>query len=125
MKKLFISCPVKGRKIGDVIKTRKKMHEIAQIVFDQELEVIDSVQAKEIMDGDTFDSLVHHITCLKDANYFIGINYYGDFWRDCHNELMIARDYGISMYTVDMRGVAIDAMGIEGDYYDNFAVGED
>jgi hypothetical protein len=112
MKKLFISCPVKGRKIEDVIKTRKKMHAIAEIIFEQELEVIDSVMAREVYDGDSFDSLVHHLNCMKDADYFIGIPCYGDGWRDCHNEHDIARDYGLPAYTVDMRSVAPDVFEI-------------
>ena len=113
MKKLFISCPVKGRKIEDVIKTRKKMHAIAEIIFDQELEVIDSVQAKEIMDGDTFDSLVHHITCMKDADYFIGVHYYTDIWSDCYLEGQVAYRYGIPNYMLSIDMIAPDINELE------------
>lgn len=74
MKKLFISCPVKGRKIEDVYETRKKMHAIAEVIFGEELWAIDSIMAREIIDGDSFESLAHHIACMKEADYFIGID---------------------------------------------------
>ena len=40
MKKLFISCPMKGRTEENIRKSMEKMHKIAEIIFDQELEVI-------------------------------------------------------------------------------------
>ena len=42
MKKLFISCPMKGRTNENIKKSMDKMHKIAEIIFDQQLEVIDS-----------------------------------------------------------------------------------
>ena len=122
MKKLFISCPVRGRKIEDVIKSRKKMHEIAQIIFDQELEVIDSVMACEIHTGDTFDSLVHHLNCLKDADYFISVHCPNDIWRDCYFESSIAISYDIPRTDISAANVAPDIFEIEREYWDNFRV---
>lgn len=112
MKKLFISCPVKGRKLNDVIKTRKKMHEIAQIIFDQELEVIDSIQVHEINDGDTFESLSRHINCMKDADYFIGCHF-NPFWNDCYIEGVVARQSNINNWFIDIDIIAPDAAQIE------------
>lgn len=40
MKKLFISCPMKGRTEENIRKSMEKMHKIAEAVFEQELEVI-------------------------------------------------------------------------------------
>ena len=117
MKKLFISCPVKGRKIEEVIKTRKKMHAIAEIMFDEKLEVIDSVMAREVNDGDTFESLVHHLNCMKDADYFIGVNLCGitDDWNDFWHEQRIAQDYGIDKHMLDSRYVCPDLYSEEAD----------
>ena len=42
MKKLFISCPMKGRTEENIRKSMEKMHKIAEVVFEQELEVIPS-----------------------------------------------------------------------------------
>ena len=42
MKKLFISCPMKGRTEEQIRDSRNKMHKIAEAVFGEELEVIDS-----------------------------------------------------------------------------------
>lgn len=41
-KKLFISCPMKGRTEEDIRHDMNRMHKMAEIVFDQELEVIPS-----------------------------------------------------------------------------------
>lgn len=40
MKKLFISCPMKGRTEENIKKSMDKMHKLAEIMFEQELEVI-------------------------------------------------------------------------------------
>lgn len=40
MKKLFISCPMKGRTEENISKSMDQMHKIAEIIFDQELEAI-------------------------------------------------------------------------------------
>lgn len=40
MKKLFISCPMKGRTEESIKRSMEKMHKLAEIIFDQELEVI-------------------------------------------------------------------------------------
>ncbi len=47
MKKLFISCPMKGRKEEDIKESIEKMHKIAEIIFNEELEVIKSYKELE------------------------------------------------------------------------------
>ena len=42
MKKIFISCPMKGRTEENIRKSMEKMHKIAEEIFEQELEVIPS-----------------------------------------------------------------------------------
>ena len=55
MKKLYISCPVEGRALLSVLHTVKKMHKIAEVLFDEELEVIDSVSVSELTGTDLHD----------------------------------------------------------------------
>ena len=40
MKKLFISVPMKGRTEENIRKSLEKMHKLAEIVFDEKLEVL-------------------------------------------------------------------------------------
>lgn len=103
MKKLFISCPMKGRTEEDIRKTREKMHKIAEIVFEQELEVIPSY----IEDNPPKDNneaiwyLGKSIQLMAQADYFIGVDStYGKF-NGCDNERVVARDYDIPVYTID------------------------
>ena len=42
MKKLFISCPMKGRTEENIRKSMEKMHKAAEAVFEEEFEVIPS-----------------------------------------------------------------------------------
>lgn len=39
-KKLFISCPMKDRTKENINRSMERMHKLAEIIFDQELEVI-------------------------------------------------------------------------------------
>ena len=95
MKKLFISCPMRGRTEENIKKSMEKMHKIAEIVFDQELEVIPSYSE----DGppDTNDARLWYlgksIQLMADADYFIGVEY-ADF-AGCYIETVAAREYGI------------------------------
>ena len=42
MKKLFVSVPMKGRKEENIKRDIEKMHKIAEAVFGEELELLDS-----------------------------------------------------------------------------------
>lgn len=110
MKKLFISCPMKGRTEENIRKTMEKMHKIAEIVFDQELEVIPSY----IEDDNPIDTnrriwlLGKSIQLLSQADYFIGVEYTcGDF-KGCDIEHSVAMDYGIPSLFVDIIDLAPD-----------------
>ena len=98
MKKLFISCPMKGRTDEAIKDSMKKMHKIAEIIFGEELEVIDGYVRK-----DTPDAVKHYpVWCLgksiqkmAEADYFIGINEY--LYTGCNMERQIAHEYSIPM----------------------------
>lgn len=75
MKKLFISAPMKGRTEAQIRATMEQMHHIAEAVFGEELEVIQTY----ISDDPPADAnqavwcLGESIKKMADADYFIGI----------------------------------------------------
>ena len=107
MKKLFISCPMNGLNDGAIEKIRAQMHKIAELIFDQELEVIDSFFKNDINDDDNVIQnypiyyLGESLKMLSKADYFIGINH-TDGYKGCEIENMVARSYGIPSYYIDI-----------------------
>ncbi len=101
-KKLFISVPMKNRTEENIRKSIDKMHRIAEIVFDEELDIIPSY----IEDSPPANSkeavwyLGESIKKLADADYFIGINY-NYLYKGCNAERDIAYAYGIKSYCID------------------------
>ena len=113
MKKLFISCPMKGRTEENIKKSMEKMHRIAEIVFDQELEVIPSY----IEDNPPENSnqaiwyLGKSIQLLAEADFFIGIDWC-DFYKGCEVERTVANRYGIKSTYVELYTMMPDAVEV-------------
>lgn len=104
MKKLFISVPMKGRTEENIQKSFKQMKNIAEAIFGEELEVIDTYITED--HGDDVKNcgvwyLGKSIEFLSKADFFIGVCYCGQF-RGCNAELEIARSYGIRNTVVSM-----------------------
>ncbi len=103
MKKLFISCPMKGRTEENIKKSMEKMHRIAEAVFEQKLEVIPSY----IEDRPPKDSreavwyLGESIKLLAQADYFIGTDTYE--FTGCNIERDAARSYYIPFYLLPLK----------------------
>ena len=120
MKKLFISCPMKGRTEENIKKSMEKMHKMAEIVFDQELEVIPSYI--EDNPPETTDQRIWYlgksVEMMADADYYIGIDY-SDVYDGCMVENEVARRYGIQKVGVNMRDIMPDAMEIEKNYWNS------
>ena len=120
MKKLFISCPMKGRTEENIRKSMEQMHKIAEIVFDQKLEVIPTY----IEDNPPENSqkavwyLGKNIQLLAKADYFIGVEY-SDFFKGCCVESDVARYYGIPNTYVRVYELMPDAVEVERAYWDN------
>lgn len=118
MKKLFISCPMKGRTEENIRKSMEKMHKIAEIIFDQELEVIPSYI--EGNPPETNDQRIWYlgesIKKMSEADYFIGISY-SEIYKGCAAERNIARDYGIRSTYVEMHELMPDAVDIEREFF--------
>lgn len=109
-KKLFISCPMKGRTEENIRKSMEKLHRIAEVIFDQELEVIQSYI--EHTPPETTNQAIWYlgesIKKMADADYFIGVDSYG--FRGCYIELSVARNYNIPYYMIDREIVAPDLL---------------
>lgn len=108
MKKLFISCPMKGRTEENIRKSMEKMHRIAEAIFDQELEVIPSYieHTPPETNNQAIWYLGESIKKLAEADYFIGVDSYG--FKGCYIELSVARNYDIPYYMIDREIVAPD-----------------
>ena len=119
MKKLFISVPMKNRTEENIRKSIEKMHKIAEIVFEEKLEVIPSY----VEDGPPEDNnqaiwyLSKSIEKLAEADYFIGIRWQ-EFFKGCNIEREIAYAYGIRSYEVELT-IFPDAVEIEKQFYTN------
>ena len=120
MKKLFISCPMKGRTEENIRKSMEQMHKIAEIVFDQQLEVIPSY----VEDRPPENSkqavwyLGKSIQLLAEADFFIGIDWM-EFYNGCMVENEIARRYGIRSTYVKGHEMMPDVVEIERKHWDS------
>lgn len=108
MKKLFISVPMRGRTEENIRKSMKKMHKIAEAVWEQELEVIPTyIEDKPPESANqALWYLGRSIQLLSEADYFIGI-IHGDY-NGCEVERDAARRYGIPTYLLQFYIVAPD-----------------
>lgn len=118
MKKLFISVPMKGRTEENIRKSIERMHKIAEVVFEEELEVIPSyVEDKPPKDSQqAIWYLGESIKKLAEADYFIGIRWQ-DHFKGCSIETDIAYKYGIQSYFVEVE-LFPDAIDIMRKSYD-------
>lgn len=75
MKKLFISCPMRGRKEEDIKKSFERMHRIAEAVFDEKLEVINTFTKSDppATKSIAIWMLGEYIKKMANADYFIGV----------------------------------------------------
>ena len=103
--KLFISCPMRGLTDEMIKANREKMHKIAEIVFDQELEVIPSyiIPAGEVPEGvmTSMWYLGRSIQMMSEADYYIGVNMPYGYSNACVIENDVAVTYGLQRYLVD------------------------
>jgi len=109
MKKLFISCPMRGRKEEDIKKSFERMHEIAEAIFDEKLEVIDSFIEENPPEGVNpgIWYLGESIKKMADADYFIGLKNCCKY-SGCLFEKYAADHYDIPSFVIDLEYVAPD-----------------
>ena len=103
MKKLFISCPMRGRTEDSIKSSMERMHKIAEAYFDQELEVIQSYipDTAPTTGNRRVWYLGESIKMMAEADYFIGIQY-EDAFAGCNIEVSVARGYNIPYTLVDL-----------------------
>ena len=113
MKKLFISCPMKGRTEENIRNSMTRMHKIAEAMFGEEMEVIPSYISGEAPEGveRRIWYLGESIKMMSEADYFIGVNYETAF-PGCIVERNVAMEYGIPSTFVDISIVMPDAWEI-------------
>ena len=94
------------------------MHKIAEIVFEQELEVIPSYIEDNPPENNNraIWHLGKSIQLLAEADFFIGIEETG-FYNGCRIESTIARCYNIKSTFVKMRELMPDALQTEENYW--------
>ena len=92
----------------------EKMHKIAEIVFDQELEALPTYIEDNPPENNNqaIWYLGKSIQMMSEADFFIGIEY-SDFYKGCSNENNIARDYGIRYTYVRIYDLMPDAVEVE------------
>jgi hypothetical protein len=109
---------MKGRTEENIRKSMDKMHRIAEIVFEQELEVIPTY----ITDNPPKDAqqavwyLGKSIQMMAEADFYIGIEY-SEFFHGCSIENEIAARYGIQHTSVRVIELMPDAIEVEENYW--------
>lgn len=109
MKKLYISCPMKGRTEENIRKSMEKMHRIAEIIFNETLEVIQTY-VEDTPPEDARQAMWYlgkSILRLAEADCFIGVSYSG-IYSGCEIEKEVARRYGIPATEVNILEIAPD-----------------
>lgn len=105
MKKLFISCPMKGLSDEAIKKLRDDLKTIAEIIFEEELEVIDSYISEDAPENTNAPIyyLGESIKKISEADYYIGIDLgYDTDFNGCYIENLVAKRYNINGYLFNL-----------------------
>lgn len=112
MKKLFISCPMRGRTERQIRDTMNQMCDIAEAIFNEKFEVIDTWIADKApaCNREQLWYLGESIKMLSQADAFIGIRDDQSEFEGCIIENHAAKLYGIPQYLVNLSYVAPDVI---------------
>ena len=110
MKKLFISVPMRNRTEYDIKASMEQMHRIAEAVFGEELEVIQTYISDDPPENTNMAIwyLGESIKKLSEADRFIGSYDEEKGYRGCIIENLVAKNYSITSYLVNISYVAPD-----------------
>lgn len=107
MKKLFISCPMRGRSEENIKKSMEKMRKIMEDTLDEKFEVIETYIDHEVPEGANHGvyCLGKSISLMAEADYFVGFSYYVDIidkhnFKGCRMETEIAERYEIPTFLI-------------------------
>ena len=109
MKKLFISCPMKGRTKENILKSMEGMHKYAELMFGEELEVIHTYVEEEPPYKNGKEAVWYlgkSLELLSQADYFVGIRWEEE-WNGCRIERETAELYGIPMQLIDINNAIL------------------
>ena len=103
MKKVFISCPMKGRTADNIKKTMDKMYKCAEAMLGEEAEMISSI-VKDTPPMRT-DARIWHlgesIKALSDADLIVTLSLpYHVRSKGCEIEQQVAAEYGIEILNI-------------------------
>ena len=109
MKKLFVSVPMKGRRQEDILHSIKRMHEIAEIMINERLEIIPSyIEDKPPVDvKEAVWYLGESIKKLSQADYMAKTDLSWEY-PGCHTESEVADLYGIPTIRINHKYVCPD-----------------
>lgn len=113
MKKLFISCPMRGRSNESILASIEQMHKIAEAIFGEELEVVQTHVIMNEPPRNADERLWHlgnSIQKMATADYFIGVYDADKENYGCIIENHVAKLYGVPQYLVDIKYIAPDVM---------------
>lgn len=104
MKKLFVSVPTNGRTEEDIEHSIKCMHDIAETMVGEPLEIVNDFSCDDTPAGVKSHALyfmANRIASLSLSDYMITFGYSACSKR-CDLERDAARAYGVSMLTLDV-----------------------
>lgn len=112
MEKLFVSCPMRGRTEKQIRNSMDQMHKIAEAIFDEKFEVIDTWIADNApaCNRKQLWYLGKSIEMLSQADAFIGVYDDQKGFDGCIVENYTAKLYGIPQYLVNLSYVAPDVI---------------
>ena len=110
MEKLFISCPMRGRTEEQIRNSMDQMHKIAEAIFDEKFEVIDTWIADNApaCNREQLWYLGKSIQMMSEADASIGVYDDQKEFDGCIVENYTAKLYGIPQYLVNLAYVAPD-----------------
>ena len=101
---------MKGRTEEQIRESMRRMHKVAEAVWDENLTVIDSYnpEAAQLAANKPLWYLGESIKKMADADYFIGPDIYGNRYRGCDIERTVALEYNIPCFFINKDFVAPD-----------------
>ena len=118
MKKLFISCPMRGRTEEAIRATMEQMQNIAEAIFEQHLEVVLTYFEGNPPKGtnERLWYLGESIKKMSEADYYIGVYDEQNGYDGCVIENKTALLYGLPRFLVNIAYVAPDVMKVRSEY---------
>lgn len=108
MKKVFISCPMRGRSRENIEKSISKMKAAAELMIGEELELLPSYQPDDVLGTNrkSIEALGKSIQVMADADLFVHLNVWGFMGTTIENK--VAESYDIPIICLEEQYFAPD-----------------